>query len=182
MSVTILLLAAGKSSRMQGEDKLSRKIDGESLLHRAARIACDSGLPVRVITTDDRRRLIADLDVNIVKGGPDMASSLQAGLRDLSTDAVIIALADMPDVTAKHYQMIAAHADHPIVRGTYNGIPGHPVLFDRRYFGELMQISGDIGPREVLKRHSDAIGYVELGGNAALTDLDTPEDWQKYRK
>ena len=184
MSVTILLLAAGKSSRMNGPDKLAREIDGESLLHRSTREALNSGAIVRVVTTLDRAPLIADLPANIVEGGADMSASLRAGLEDMDDDAVIIALADMPDITTADYKsLISAHKNHPICRATTaDGTPGHPVLFDRKYFDELSKITGDVGPKSVLRRHSDDVHVIATQGNAAITDLDTEEDWKNYWK
>ncbi len=182
MSVTILLLGAGRSARMKGDDKLSREIDGEPLLHRTARIASESGAPVRVVT--NRSHLIADLPVECVAGGDSMSDSLRAGMQGLDAGAVIIALADMPEITATDYgRLIAGHPDHAILRlTTSDGIPGHPVLFDRRFFGELTEISGDIGPKAVLQRHADELRLIQGEGQAAITDLDTEEDWKNYRK
>ena len=185
MSVTILLLAAGGSTRMGGADKLAREIDGEPLLHRAVREAVQSGADVIVVTTPQRMPIVADLPVTTIVGGADMSASLAAGLLGIDADAVIIALADMPDVTAAHYTALihTYSPDTPICRAaTADGTPGHPVLFDRRYFDELRAISGDQGAKDILKRHADQVVLVPTTGEGARIDLDTEADWGKYRK
>ena len=187
MKITILLLAAGASSRMGGADKLAREIDGEPLLRRATLAALGSDANVVVVTTPDRTKLIHDLDVQAVAGGADMSDSLRAGLADLEADAVIISLADMPDITADHYKnLINAYdrkQDRLICRAISDtGTPGHPVLFDARFFGELRDITGDTGPKSVILRHSDVLVNVPTPGSSAVTDLDTEDDWEKYRK
>lgn len=186
MSLTILLLAAGASSRMGGHDKLARKINGETLLHRATREAIASGVKVIVVTTPVRAKLIEMLPANIVEGGTDMSSSLQQGMASVDTDAVIIALADMPDVTAAHYRalMTAYVSDmNMICRAiSEDNAPGHPVLFDRKYFDELRRISGDQGAKRLLHKYDAIVTKVPTLGAGAIIDLDTEADWKKYQK
>lgn len=187
MNVTILLLAAGASSRMGGADKLAQEINGEPLLRRSTRTALDSKCDVIVVTTPERMVLIEDLPVQLVTGGETMSDSLRAGLANIDADAVIISLADMPDIIADHYQcLIEAHdpsRKRLICRATSEtGKPGHPVLFDVQFIDELMQISGDIGPKSVIQRYSDMSVNIPTSDDDALIDLDTPEDWANYRK
>src|SRR5690606_20765035 len=101
------------------------------------------------------------------------------------TDAVILALADMPDVTATHYNaLIAAYdpdAGREICRAaTEGGTPGHPVLFGRRFFESLAAQTGDRGARDVLRTAADFVTDVPTPGQGALTDLDTPEAWAAW--
>ena len=62
-----------------------------------------------------------------------------------------------------------------------DGAPGNPVLFGRRFFEALRALEGDEGARGVLAAHADLARTVALGGAAARTDLDTPEDWAEWR-
>ena len=76
----------------------------------------------------------------------------------------------------------AARADpHAIHRGASNGRGGHPVLFPADLIGELIGLRGDEGGRSVLRRHAGRLRLHDLPGEAAVTDLDTPQDWEDWR-
>lgn len=194
--VDILLLASGASRRMGGEDKLLRALEGEPLLRRAARAAVNSGVgKVHVILPPDgaaRRATLKGLAVNEVSADDwqdGMAASLRAGLSAVAgeTQAVIVALADMPDVTSDHYRALATAAvesgGDTICRAvTETGKQGHPVLFPRRLFAELAALTGDEGARDILKAEGAAVRAVPTAGEGAVIDLDTPEAWEARLK
>ena len=60
-------------------------------------------------------------------------------------------------------------------------MPGNPVLFGKRFFEPLRALEGDEGARSILAAHSDLAQIVPLTGRAARVDLDTPEDWERWR-
>ncbi len=195
--VRIMLLAGGKSSRMGGQDKLMRTIDGVPLIARAASAAVGSqadgvhvvlGQDFAAAREDALRGL--DLETHIAQEAREgMGGSIRAGLGIIpnDTDAVILALADMPDITSDHFnQLIKGFAPtkgHSIARAvTATGKPGHPVLFGRRFFEALSNLSGDEGARGILKQARDYIVDIPTRGDSALIDLDTPEDWENWEK
>jgi molybdenum cofactor cytidylyltransferase len=116
-----------------------------------------------------------------------MAASLRAGIAAAAhADAAVILLADMPEIgTAEIDRLIAAFdpaEGREIVRAVSdNGIPGHPVLFGRRFFETLAGLRGDRGARDVLREAAEFVADVPVPGRSALTDLDTPEDWAAWR-
>jgi len=192
MTMQILILAAGASSRMRGTDKLLEQVGGQPLIAHVAAVALATGCPVSVTMTADR-----PLRIKALRGLPvtrtivpdpaaGMTASLQAGLAALPvTDPVMVLLADMPDLTPSDLNAILALSrDNPdlIVRACApNGPPGHPVVFPAWIRPELAALIGDPGPREVLKRHTDRLRLIPLPGLHATTDLDTPEDWAAWR-
>lgn len=175
---------------MRGRDKMLELIDGETLLHRSARIATESNATqVHVVTLPQRRETLTDLQLYIIETPCDhpMSKSLNAGMSEIDGDAVIIALADMPDITSEHYNRLIAAFDpvqnREICRAqTADGKSGHPVLFSRRFFPELTDISGDQGAKTVITNNPQYLHNVPTVGQGAITDLDTPEDWQNWRK
>lgn len=190
----LLLLAAGSSRRMRGQDKLLRDVDGVPLLRRAAEAALSSkAARVRVVLppgADARRAALAGLTTEITEA-PDwtegMAASLRAGMRDVAagTSAVVIALADMPEVTPEHYNRVIAAFDpaegREICRAeTAGGVPGHPVLFGARFFELLAALTDDKGAREVLEANRDFAVSVPTPGDGATIDLDTREAWAAW--
>lgn len=193
--LTILLLAAGHSSRMRGGDKLMEEIDGVPLIKRMAERALSTGSPVIValpVGETRRAKTLAGLGITpcpVPDADKGMARSIRAGVAMLPTDcsAVMILPADMPDLDrADLTTMQEAHtqaAPDRILRGaTPDGHPGHPVIFPKQDFPTLLTLSGDQGARDILKANAHRVQHVPLPAQHALTDLDTPEDWENWRE
>jgi molybdenum cofactor cytidylyltransferase len=68
----------------------------------------------------------------------------------------------------------------PIVVARYNGVRGHPVLFDERVFEELREVEGDVGARDVIARDPERIAYVDWPIDPPR-DIDTPADYQELQ-
>jgi CTP:molybdopterin cytidylyltransferase MocA len=191
MTLAILLPAAGASSRMGGRDKLMELVDGLPLLTRQTRRALDTGAPVYVTTRPDRPARIAALaglnaaQVHVADPDQGLSASIRAGVAALpgSVTALMVLLPDLPDIeTADLSKMITAHerAQNAIIRGTSDdGTPGHPTIFPRRLFAVLSTLTGDIGAQAVLRQ--EGCTPIPLPGRRAITDLDTPEDWARWR-
>jgi CTP:molybdopterin cytidylyltransferase MocA len=79
--------------------------------------------------------------------------------------------------------MVGAHRTNPdrILRGASGTKPGHPVIFPADLAPLLQNLSGDRGAQPILAAHAGRLHLVPLPGQAALTDLDTPEDWAQWR-
>lgn len=185
----ILILAGGASSRMRGADKLLERIDGQAQLARIAQAALATGLPVRVALPPDRpnrHAALRDSPVQIVVV-PDAATGMAASIRAGAAGwqgAIMILPADMPEISAQMIgEMVGAHRANPdmILRGASGTTPGHPVIFPADLAPLLQDLSGDRGAQPILAAHAERLHLVPLPGQAALTDLDTPEDWAQWR-
>ena len=64
-----------------------------------------------------------------------------------------------------------------LVVAVHRGIPAHPVLFGRSLFSELAALSGDVGAREIVRRHEGEAVRIEV---EALPDIDTEEDYRRF--
>lgn len=194
MTIPILILAAGASKRMNGCDKLRMDVAGQPLLRHVARRAVATDHPVLVALPqgDQQRRAVLDgLDVLVVDvpdAGLGMAQSLRAGLLAApdAFDAILVALADMPDITTGDYRsIINSFTDDPnsnIHRAaSHDGSAGNPVLLPKWALNDPDIFTGDAGARHLLRQHSDRIRLVPLPENHATTDLDTPADWAAWR-
>lgn len=189
---TILIPAAGASSRMRGADKLLEQVEGRPLILRQAEVALATGCPVIVTLPPDRPARIAALEglavrqVIVPDAAQGLSASLAGGLKVADPDrAVIVLLADLPEITADDLRhMIARHREQPeaILRAmAQDGTAGHPVLFPAWVLPDLRGMTGDSGARDVLRCHAGRIEAVPLPGRRAVTDLDTPEDWAAWR-
>ena len=164
-----IVLAAGASRRMRGRDKLMEPVGGRPALRAVAEVAKASRADAVVVVLPPaaaaRREALAGLGVAVVEAADwaeGMAASIRAGLAAAGeADAVVILLADMPEVTAGDVDRLIAAFDpeegREICRAvSADGTPGHPVLFGRRFFEALAGLSGDRGAREVRARGGGA--------------------------
>ena len=112
-------------------------------------------------------------------------SSLWVGLDEAErggAEAVLVTLVDIPMVRVDTVERVmSAWRDGraPIARPAFGGRHGHPVLFDRSVFEELRSAPLDEGARAVVHAHADDIRNVDVDDEGCVTDIDTPEDYQK---
>ena len=110
-----------------------------------------------------------------------MSTSLKAGVAALPADldGAIVALGDMPAIEPAHLdRMIAAFAPkegRSIVVPVHHGKRGNPVLWSAAFFAAMRALDGDAGARSILTANGDQIVELDLGSDAILTDVDTPE-------
>jgi molybdenum cofactor cytidylyltransferase len=187
-SMAALVLAAGRSSRMGGPNKLLEKIGGRPLVRIVAEAALASrARPVIVVTGHQHERVeaaLAGLPVTFVhnaKYADGLGLSLKTGIAALpaQADGAIVCLGDMPQVDAALIDRLLDAFDPDkgalVVVPTIEGNRGNPVVWSRRFFPDLMAVEGDIGARHLIGRYAEAVTEVPLTGKAALTDVDTPE-------
>ena len=192
--IAAVLLAAGRSTRMGAVNKMIAEIGGKPLVRIAAEQALASrAQPVIVVTGHQRERIeaaLAGLPVRIVHN-PDYADGLGTSLKDgiaavpESADGAIVCLGDMPQVDAALIDRLIAAFDPErgalIVVPSIEGRRGNPVVWSRRFFHDLMQIQGDIGARHLIGTYAEAVAEVPVAGEAALTDVDTPESFSAVK-
>jgi molybdenum cofactor cytidylyltransferase len=186
--IAAVVLAAGRSSRMGGPNKLLAEIAHRPLVRIAAEEALASrARPVIVVAGHQRReieKVLAGLPLRIVHN-PDFAdglgSSLKAGIAAVPADAdgAVVCLGDMPQIDASLIDRLIAAFDPDrgalVIVPTFEGKRGNPVLWSRRFFSDLMAITGDVGARHLIGRHGEAVLEVPVEAKAVLTDIDTPE-------
>ncbi|NZD49434.1 nucleotidyltransferase family protein [Rhizobium leguminosarum] len=190
-SVAIVILAAGKASRMGegGRHKLLAEFDGVPLVRRSALTALGADAASVIVVTGHRRSEIdAALDGLALTfvDNPDyasgMASSLKAGFssRDAdSAEGILVMLADMPGISTTHLNaLISAFRNaggEAVVRAVSQGKPGNPVILPRSLRQAVLRLEGDVGARDIVKASGLPGLDVDLG-EAALLDVDTPDE------
>ena len=179
---------------MRGGDKLLELVDGQPLLRIMAKRALATGCPVTIalpVLPHARYDAVDGLNVELLPI-PDAENGMSISLRTSvealqhKADRLLLLLGDLPDITTQHLQNVIDAPDSApdalIWRGaTQDGAPGHPVLFDQVLFPEFSKITGDKGAQSVVAAAQPAVHLVPLTGSAARLDLDTPEDWKKWR-
>lgn len=185
--IAALVLAAGRSTRMGGPNKLLEELGGKILLRHAVEAALASQTrPVLVVTGHEHERVeaaLAGLPV-LLTHNPDYAAglstSLKRGLAALpdDVDGAVVLLGDMPKVApALIDRLIAAFnplEGRALIIPTVAGKRGNPLLFARRFFAEVQTIQGDQGARFLLANYPELVAEIEAD-DTVLIDVDTPE-------
>jgi molybdenum cofactor cytidylyltransferase len=197
--VAVLVLAAGRSTRMGGPNKLLADAGGHPLVVHAVKAALASqatevvvvlGHMVEEVRAAIERTVPAGSRLRFVTN-PDFAEGLSTSVRTgiaalgKEIDAAVVQLGDMPGVNAALLDRLMA-AFNPvegrsICVPTVAGKRGNPVLWDRRFFAEMNNLAGDSGAKHLIGEHADLVCEVEMAGEAAIIDIDTPEALAAWR-
>jgi molybdenum cofactor cytidylyltransferase len=114
--------------------------------------------------------------------------SVKAGVKSVMgyADAVMVLPGDVALITPKSINMVIEEYETSggsIIVASHEGRLGHPILFDRCLFDEIMEINEEtMGLKAVLNRRGDVIKKVEVGSNEVLIDVDSEEDLKKISK
>ncbi len=186
--VAAVILAAGRSSRMNGPNKLLLPLDGKAIVAHVVDAVLKAQLsPVVVVTGhqgDEIRAALAGRPVEFVENiayADGIASSVGTGIGALAAraDAALICLGDMPRLQSDTLRQLAGAHDpvegRSICAPVNGGKRGNPILWDARYFPELMKLKGDTGARHLLAEHEDAVFEVTVEDVGILADVDTPD-------
>jgi molybdenum cofactor cytidylyltransferase len=183
-----VVLAAGFSRRLSGENKLLKPYNGQPLLAHALTTVAGLGLGDAVVVTGHEADRIADLargaGLHCIRNddaAAGMGSSIAAGVRALRDGlaGVFVVLGDMPAVTPEDYRRLAAAHDAQPARicvPVWDGRRGQPVLFGADHRGALAALTGDVGARGILREAADVI-RVPAASAGVLVDLDTKADF-----
>ncbi len=188
---TILLLAAGSSSRM-GQSKQLLTVDGEALLTRSAKAACAAAPVVAVVLGarfEEHERALDGLPLIIVENKgweKGMGNSLKAGLFELlrsvpDAQTVTIMVCDQPNISSAHLGRLleqSGKTEKSIVASAYSGTLGVPALFKRDRFPDLQATTDEAGAAKLIRTHPEMVEAVDFPGGTI--DLDTPEDYKAF--
>ncbi|GLS23699.1 4-diphosphocytidyl-2C-methyl-D-erythritol kinase [Labrys miyagiensis] len=186
--VAAVILAGGRSTRMGGPNKLLQDYRGKPLVRHAVEASLASkARSVTVVTghqAEAVRAALAGLPVAFAHNphfAEGIATSVRTGIAALPADceAALIGLGDMPLVGAplldRLIEAFEPRKGAHIVLPVTGGQRGNPVLWSRRFFGELQTLQGDSGGRQILKANADAVAEIAVSSAEASFDVDTPE-------
>jgi molybdenum cofactor cytidylyltransferase len=193
--VAAVILAAGRSTRMGGPNKLLAELSGKKLVRIVAEQALASkAIEVIVVTghqADLVEQALVGLKVKFVRN-PDfaggLASSVKSGISAVAdiADGAVVCLGDMPLIDAalidRLIEAFAPDRGHLITVPVAEGRRGNPVLWSRRFFRELMTLDGDAGARHLITKHAEAVSEVPVEGDSAFLDIDTPQGLEAARR
>lgn len=191
MNICGLILAAGASTRL-GRPKQLLRAQGKPLLEKAAETALEARLDAVYVVLGARyeeiKTSIQHLPVQLIRNeqwqegiGSSISSGIRATRASDNYDAVLIMLTDQLHINGAHLSSLVNNylksSHKAIVATTYGHQTGVPALFDKYYFPQLEDLSGDIGAKKLIGQHMDRVRSINF--EQASIDIDTPEDQAK---
>ena len=194
-----ILLAAGESKRMNGENKLIKEINGIPLIKYAVKNILGSTVDELIIVTGYQKEIIENIidknkKIKFVFNkdfSNGIASSINAGLCEISTKTknFFISLADMPNVNQNIYNKLIKGKNSyniklkpenrkEIIIPTIDGKDGNPVLFSIFMKTDVMKISGDHGAKEIIENNKNKILRIAFEGEGVILDFDTQDNFK----
>jgi molybdenum cofactor cytidylyltransferase len=187
MNISAIVLAAGRSVRM-GRQKLLLPWSDTTVLGKVVQTLQNAGVADMIIVTNsETANSISDLKLPVtLNDDGEMLASIQCGLRAIkpSAEAALICLGDQPQIeegsarrVCEAFEKTGAH----LVVPSYQMKRGHPWLAARPIWSEILAMEEGQSMRGFMKAHSNEIHYAILDTPTILQDLDTPEDYLKYK-
>jgi len=194
--ISSILLAAGESSRMKGENKLIKKIKGIPLINYSIKNILASSVDEIVVVTGYESEKVENIigkhkKIKFVynkdfKNG--ISSSIKKGLNTISNkaEAFFICLGDMPNVNQNIYnKLIKSRFNYnkklklehkkEIIIPTFDGKNGNPVLFSKFMKDKIMLIEGDSGAKNIIELNKNKVLNVSFDNEAVILDFDIQE-------
>ena len=186
--ISAILLSAGQSKRMNGENKLRKEIQGIPLIKHSVKNILASSIDELIVILGYQKDIIKKLIDNNEKikfvfnkdFESGMASSIKTGLNHLSknTEAFFICLGDMPMVNHNTYnQLIKSKDNKEIIVPTYKEQQGNPVLFDKSMKEKIMSIAADVGAKKILELNKDKILNLQIDDQGITKGFDTQDNF-----
>lgn len=185
--VVIILLAAGKSTRM-GSQKLLLPFQSKTILEATIDniINFKADYKMGVIQSNYSQIMGKYNEIRwLINENPDegISSSIRIGVDSMPMEAqwVIFIQGDMPFISGESINKLynqVKNSNFTIARYVFEGKRGNPVIFNGKWFEELKRLKGDKGGQQIIMNNKNHV--LEIQGDWSNTfDIDTPEDYQK---
>ena len=188
-TIAAVVLGAGRSRRMAPHNKLLvADKTGKPMIARVVdNVLSSNARPILVVVGHQAEQIehaLGGRPVRYVHAddyAEGLSASLKAGIAAVPPEcaAAVVCLGDMPLVTGRMIDRLLAAYDPDegrlIVLPVFHGKQGNPMLWDRRFFPEILEISGDSGARFLVGKHMESVAEVEMADDGVLRDFDTIE-------
>jgi molybdenum cofactor cytidylyltransferase len=194
--ISSIVLAAGKSIRAGGSQKLLFKKNGLTIIEKTVRSLVDSKVDEVILVLGFEADLILKIFSNynnkklkiIINTGYNngMSSSIITGLEKIhiNSTAAMICLGDQPFIDSELINLLIDCYNSSnkgiVVPLSSKGEKGHPVIFSSKYFGILKTLRGDSGGRKIIAGNLKDIFFFKTDHDSVTTDIDTLTDFAKY--
>lgn len=192
-NIAVLVLAAGKSSRMKTPKqlvKIGTNFLLETVLSKAKEINRNHVYCVLGANYPLIRREISSPNIHFIYNSnfkEGLSSSIVSGISKIEMklenyDAVLVLLGDQPAIEKEYLNamlVLSSKDKSKIIASNYGKKMGVPAIFPKRYFSKLKKMSGDFGAKDILNKNKDVIS---LDRQTNFIDIDTEEDLELFKK
>jgi molybdenum cofactor cytidylyltransferase len=195
LSRVVAIVPAAGASRRMGRDKLLLPWGDTVVIGSVLRALAQGGVGETVVVVrpdnPDLELWLRDAGVgSVINPAPErgMLSSIQAGLAALGgaselarhAVALLVCPADLPAVQAQTVSVLIDRiaTGSALAVPTFRGRRGHPLAVSAELVPEIPGLAPQIGLRQLVDRHRDALVEVHVEDRGAVRDLDTPADYE----
>lgn len=190
MKISAILMASGTSSRL-GKDKAFLKINKINFIENILSLLIKSQIfEIKVVANskifnflcekkwNSKVQILQNIDNHL-----GQSSSIKIGVEACSsTDGYMFVALDQPFLTITTInQLINSFQKSKIIVPYFGDKTGLPTIFDREFKDELMGISGDIGGRDIIKKHSNVVKLIHIKSDKEGFDVDTRDDYELFK-
>ena len=191
--ISAIVLAAGQSRRM-GSPKINLPWGRTTVLGQVVGTLLNAGLDEIILVTGAHP--VVGVDEFLKQGiklvyNPDypsgeMLSSFQIGLQSATAEsqAALLALGDQPQMelaVVRAVSQVYMVSRPRILIPSYQMRRGHPGVVGRELWREILSMKPPATLREFLNTHANEIAYLTVSTETVIQDLDTPEDYERFR-
>ena len=188
--ISAIVLAAGYSRRMNGQNKLIKKFKSKHLINHILDTLIKSKINKIIIVlgfqnSKVKKIMVKNNKISFVynknyKSG--MASSIKSGLKRISKISIgfLIVQADMPLVSRKIINSLyyaLKNSDKEIVAPIYKKKMGNPIGFKNSMVKKFNKIKGDSGAKKMIKRNEKKLALINVNSKSILKDFNTQRDF-----
>ena len=181
------VMAAGASRRF-GDIKQLAKIDGVSMVRRSYNIL-NKVLKGRtyLVVGSNAEFIVRDFqEANTIynrQWSKGLGSSISFVATQMENESkcssVLITLGDQVKLSEQDYQkLVDVYEEEKIVVSSYCLKKGPPAIFPRKYFEQLMNLKGDNGAKEVIRKNSNFV--ISCKVDNASFDIDSKDDFRDF--
>ncbi|MBT3251565.1 MAG: nucleotidyltransferase family protein [Candidatus Marinimicrobia bacterium] len=183
--ICVIITAAGLSLRNPG--KLLMDIEGVSVISRVVSLFVNLPLDVILVTGNDQNQVIDHIDSNYIKKiqivhnthyHTGLSSSIKYGVAESKSEYKYFGFCngDKPFIQVATVTKLVNILDSKrpdILVPVYEKTPGHPVFFQRKYKNDLINLKGDTGARQLIKKYQDSVNFKKVNDEGIITDMDS---------
>lgn len=191
MKISGILMASGNSSRF-GEDKAFLEFKDTNFIENTLDMLISSKLyEIKAVVNsklfDFLKNKKLHQKVELVlnqKSKLGQSKSIQLGVMSSSkVDGFMFVALDQPFLTFQTVNLlIDSFRANTILVPHFRQKSSLPTIFDRRFKDELINICGDKGGRDIIKKYSNLVQTVEIEDEKEGFDVDTKEDFKRLKE
>ncbi len=189
MKINLILLASGNSTRFKG-NKLLALVDNKPMYMNVVQKILKLNFSKVILVTqyEEIKTSLVKQPIQVVMNKNSelgISHSIKLGIEsDMEADAYMFMVCDQPFISTESIERLIDN----FIKGNkgmacvqYKGRLKNPTIFSRKYKSELLNLTGDVGGKFIMKKHLDDLERIEIIHEVELMDIDTREELEKLR-